>query len=48
MDRRFMFMKTKYAQGVMGLYTGICPEYSNIFISETAWPIKAKFHVEHS
>ena len=24
-----------------------CPPYSNIFSPETAWPIKAKFYVEH-
>ena len=23
-----------------------CPPFSNVFSSETAWPIKAKFHVE--
>ena len=31
---------------VPGLYTCICPLFSNIFFSETAWPINAKFHVE--
>ena len=41
MDRRFMFMKIFWAQAV------ICPCPSNIFFSETAWPIKAKVHVEH-
>ena len=29
-----------------GLNTCIWPLFSNIFFSETAWPIKAKFHVE--
>ena len=24
----------------------VCPPFSKIFSSETAWPIKAKFHVE--
>ena len=31
---------------VPGLYTCILPLLSNIFFSETAWPIKAKFYVE--
>ena len=30
----------------LGLNTCIWPLFSNIFFSETAWPIKAKFHVE--
>ena len=25
---------------------GCCPPFSNVFSSETAWPIKAKFYVE--
>ena len=29
----------------VGLNAGICPIFSNILFSETAWPIKAKFHV---
>ena len=29
-----------------GLYTCTEPLFSNIFFSETAWPINAKFHVE--
>ena len=29
-----------------GLYTCIWPPFSKIFLSKTAWPIKAKFHVE--
>ena len=29
-----------------GLYTCIWPAFSNIFFSETAWPINVKFHVE--
>ena len=29
-----------------GLYTCVWPLFSNIFYSETAWPINAKFHVE--
>ena len=31
---------------VQGLYTCILPLFSNLFFSETAWPINAKFHVE--
>ena len=30
----------------MGLYTCISPPFSNIFSTETAWSIKAKFYVE--
>ena len=30
----------------LGLNTCIWPLYSNIFFSETAWPIIARFHVE--
>ena len=30
-----------------GQYTCILPSYSNIFSSETAWQIKAKFYVKH-
>ena len=29
-----------------GLYACILPLFSNIFFSETTWPINAKFHVE--
>ena len=29
-----------------GLYTCIGPPFSNIFSTETAWPIKANFYVE--
>ena len=43
------FMKNNLVKGVSppapGLYTCIRPLFSTIF-SETAWPIKAKFHVE--
>ena len=28
------------------LYTCICPPFSKIFFSKTAWPVKAKFYVE--
>ena len=31
---------------VPGLYTCIYPLFSNIFFSETAWSINAKFHVK--
>ena len=31
---------------IPGLYTCILPLFSNIFLSETAWSINAKFHVE--
>ena len=30
---------------VLGLYTCIQPLFSNIFFSETKWPINAQFHV---
>ena len=30
-----------------GQYTCILPKYSNIFSSEMAWRIKAKFYVKH-
>ena len=30
----------------LGLYTCTCPLFSNIFVSETAWPNKAKFYVK--
>ena len=50
MDRRFMLMKTFWAQGLSapapGLYRCILPKYSNI--SETAWPIKSRLYVERS
>ena len=51
---RLMFLKDFDPRGggggrlstpAMGLYTCTCPLFSNIF-SETAGPIKAKFHVE--
>ena len=46
-----MLMKNKKSPGnclpiPLGLNTCIWPLFSNIFFSETAWPIKAKFHVE--
>ena len=51
MDRRFMFMKIFWAQGVVcpcpgAIYTYMT-KYSNIFFSETARPIKAKLKVGH-
>ena len=43
-------MKKRWHQGLSapapGLYTCIWPPFSKIFLSKTAWPIKAKFHVE--
>ena len=43
-------MKNKYPRGLsapaLGLNTCIWPLFSNIFFSETDWPIKAKFRVE--
>ena len=43
-------MKRKWPRGlsspVPGLYTCIQPLLSNIFFSETAWPIEAEFHVD--
>ena len=48
MDRTFMFLKTQgFSAPAPRLYTCIRPKYSNIFFSETAWPIKAKLCVEH-
>ena len=47
--RRFMFSKTfdprRLSAPALGLYTCICPLFSNIF-SETAWPIKAKLYMK--
>ena len=31
----------------LGQYTCLSPKYSNVFSSETARPIKAKFYVKH-
>ena len=49
-DWIILLMKKIWPQGVVcpcpGLYTCIWPPFSNIFSTETAWPIKAKFYVE--
>ena len=48
MDRKFMFMKIFWTQGVVCLCPGAI--YRNIQTSsslDTAWPIKAKLYVEH-
>ena len=51
MDRKFMFMKIFWAQGVVCPCPGAIYMYMAIifkhFFSETAWPIKAKLYVEH-
>ena len=45
-----LLMKNIWPQGLSapapGLYICIWPPFSNIFSTETAWPIKAKFYVE--
>ena len=49
-DWIILLMKKIWPQGLSatapGLYTCIWPPFSNIFSTETAWPIKAKFYVE--
>ena len=51
MDRRFMFMKIFWAQGVVcprpGAIYMFVTKILNIISSETTWPIKAKLYVEH-
>ena len=49
-DWIILLMKRIWPQGLSapapGLYTCIWPPFSNMFSTETAWPIKAKFYME--